>query len=134
MDLQAPLYLTMAHQLLPRSMLHLQRLLKHLIIPLQPLINQSNHLQLLGEIFSNKIVKLFSANYIFSNTISSASNKISEVSDVVSLKKDTQTSAPVIGIIETEDNTKNPADDDGEVFYIFYENEEFPQVVLIFES
>ena len=69
--------------------------------------------------------------FFFSNTISTADNKNSEVSEVVSLKKDTQTSAPVIGIIETEDNTKNPTDDDGEVFYIFYENEDLPQVESI---
>ena len=34
--------------------------------------------------------------------------------------------APVVGIIETNSDTKEPVDD-GEVFYIFYENEDIPQ-------
>ena len=65
----------------------------------------------------------------FRNTVSSATNKNSEVSEAVSSKQDSKKSAPVIGIIETEANTENPAEDDGEVFYIFYENEDIPQVL-----
>ena len=37
-------------------------------------------------------------------------------------------SAPIIGIIETEDKNKSEQSKDGEVFYIFYENEDLPQV------
>jgi len=72
----------------------------------------------------SKPIKPFTA---FGNTVSSANNKNSEVSEAVSSKQDSKTSAPVIGIIETEANTENPAEDDGEVFYIFYENEDLPQ-------
>ena len=82
----------------------------------------------MGKIFSF-LVNLHSLNY-FSNTVSSATNKNSEVSESVSIEKDSKTSAPVIGIIETEANTENPAEDDGEVFYIFYENEDLPQVPI----
>ena len=53
-----------------------------------------------------------------------SSNLNQNVANIVDLRS--QTSPPVVGIIETE-NTKAPSDD-GEVFYIFYENEDIPQV------
>ena len=45
--------------------------------------------------------------------------------DPVAKKFDTEQSSPVVGIIETEQNSN---EDDGEVFYIFYENENLNQV------
>ena len=47
--------------------------------------------------------------------------------DPVAKKFDTEQSSPVVGIIETE-TEQNGAEDDGEVFYIFYENENLNQV------
>ena len=47
--------------------------------------------------------------------------------DPVAKKFDTEQSSPVVGIIETEAE-QNSAEDDGEVFYIFYENENLNQV------
>ena len=47
--------------------------------------------------------------------------------DPVAKNFDTEQSSPVVGIIETEAE-QNSAEDDGEVFYIFYENENLNQV------
>jgi len=46
--------------------------------------------------------------------------------DPVAKKFDSEQSSPVVGIIETEAE-QNSAEDDGEVFYIFYENENLNQ-------
>ena len=40
----------------------------------------------------------------------------------------TSDEAPIIGIIETEDKKSSEEPGEGEVFYIFYENEDLPQV------
>ena len=46
------------------------------------------------------------------------------VANTVDLRS--QSDAPVVGIIETNGDTKTQVDD-GEVFYIFYENDDIPQ-------
>ena len=90
-----------------------------------------NHLHLLGKYHNYKIFAFI--NIHFSHLRSSlasitpaaeSSNLNQNVANIVDLRS--QTSPPVVGIIETE-NTKTPSDD-GEVFYIFYENEDIPQV------
>ncbi len=49
------------------------------------------------------------------------------VADPISQKYDIEQGSPVVGIIETEAEQSN-AEDEGEVFYIFYENENLSQV------
>ena len=53
-----------------------------------------------------------------------------KVSDPIAQKYNIEQDSPVVGIIETEGDQKSETED-GEVFYIFYENEKLQQVYYI---